>query len=270
MIYLVTLLLVFKYIYPTITLNCNCDYSTCDPLYTTTLARTSSCLCIGCTYTHSYPPGYNYVSVDYNYSKHYISQDFYQNHTLVGTCPEGLYCSQQIKLNPSYRLYMNWTLHSVPIDVNGLINTNFPITHKLNFYNKEDGTTTLSTTETTTLSTTETTTLSTTGTSTYINECDCPPELNVNESEQDGVINSLCAYIYEQTFGKKVLIDMLFDNPINVKISSNDTNKILFNQTSDVIFTELNTWFENIIIELSTIVDNVKVFKFNVSSVDYE
>jgi hypothetical protein len=54
-------------------------------------------------HTFAYPPGYKYAEVNYSLS-YPVAQDFYQNNTLIGSCPLGLLCREWIPLEPSLRL----------------------------------------------------------------------------------------------------------------------------------------------------------------------
>jgi hypothetical protein len=75
----------------------------CNSLYTPSTVHIDSCVCNESTHTFVFSPGYKFAEVNYSLS-YPISHDFYQNHTLVGSCPKGLYCTLTIPLEPSLRL----------------------------------------------------------------------------------------------------------------------------------------------------------------------
>ena len=75
----------------------------CNSLYTPSTVHIESCMCNESTHTYVFSPGFKTAVVNYNLS-YPIQHDFYQGHTLVGTCPKGLYCSLIIPLKPSLHL----------------------------------------------------------------------------------------------------------------------------------------------------------------------
>jgi hypothetical protein len=88
-----------------------CDKFKCGSFYTTSNVRVDSCLCNNNTKAFVYPAGQKFVDVNYNMTSYPITHDFYQNHTLVGSCPKGLFCSQTIPLNPIYSTVSSITAH---------------------------------------------------------------------------------------------------------------------------------------------------------------
>ena len=79
---------------------CMCKDADCNLLYTPTTVRVDSCNCSESVHSFVYPKGFNNVYVNYSVTSP-ISHDFYQDHTLVGSCPTGLLCTQRINLNPT-------------------------------------------------------------------------------------------------------------------------------------------------------------------------
>jgi len=80
-----------------------CKDVDCNLLYTPTTVRVSRCNCSETVHSFSYPKGYDNVYVNYSVSNP-IRHDFYQEHTLIGSCPTGLLCTQRINLNPTKEL----------------------------------------------------------------------------------------------------------------------------------------------------------------------
>ena len=80
-----------------------CKDVDCNLLYIPTTVRVSRCNCSEAVHSFSYPKGYDNVFVNYSVSNT-IRHDFYQEHTLVGSCPIGLLCMQRINLNPNKEL----------------------------------------------------------------------------------------------------------------------------------------------------------------------
>ena len=99
MSFLVTLLSIsfFKPLPP------SCNNELCNALYTPTTVRVNSCDCNELVQNFVYPSGYKDVRVNYNMS-YPISHDFYQNNTLIGSCPEDVLCNQRFMLNPRYEV----------------------------------------------------------------------------------------------------------------------------------------------------------------------
>jgi len=75
----------------------------CNLLYTATTVRMTACECNENTHTFVYPAGNLHVDVNYNMT-YPIAHDFYQNQTLIDSCPAGLFCAQRVYLNPTQEL----------------------------------------------------------------------------------------------------------------------------------------------------------------------
>jgi hypothetical protein len=80
-----------------------CKDADCNLLYTPTTVRVSRCNCSETMHSFSYPKGYDSVYVNYSVTNP-IKHDFYQEHTLIGSCPTGLLCTQRINLDPTKEL----------------------------------------------------------------------------------------------------------------------------------------------------------------------
>ena len=77
-----------------------CNNELCNALYMPTTVQLASCDCNETMYTYVYPPGYKEIYINYNMS-YPISLDFYQNSTLIGSCPEDTFCDQHVILDPN-------------------------------------------------------------------------------------------------------------------------------------------------------------------------
>jgi hypothetical protein len=84
---------------PTALTVCNNEF--CNERYMPTTVQLASCECNESTHTYVYPSGYKEIYVNYNMS-YPISHEFYQNSTLIGSCPEGPTCDQHVMLDPNY------------------------------------------------------------------------------------------------------------------------------------------------------------------------
>mgnify|MGYP005992022249 CR=1 FL=1 len=80
-----------------------CKDTDCNLIYTPRTVQVSRCNCSETVHSFSYPKGYDSVYVNYSVTSP-ISHDFYQEHTLVGSCHTGLFCTQCIKLDPKKEL----------------------------------------------------------------------------------------------------------------------------------------------------------------------
>ena len=80
-----------------------CKDTDCNLIYTPSTVQVSRCNCSETVHSFSYPKGYDSVYVNYSVTSP-ISHDFYQEHTLVGSCPTDLFCTQYIKLDPKKEL----------------------------------------------------------------------------------------------------------------------------------------------------------------------
>ena len=80
-----------------------CKDADCNLLYTPSTVRVTDCDCNETVHSFSYPKGYDSIYVNYNMT-HPITHDFYQDNMLVGSCPKGLMCSDNFRLNPKQEL----------------------------------------------------------------------------------------------------------------------------------------------------------------------
>jgi hypothetical protein len=80
-----------------------CNEFNCRYLYSASNVRIDSCNCKQNVHTFAYPHGYKYAEVNYTLS-YPVAQEFYQNNTLIGSCPLSLLCREWIPLEPSLRL----------------------------------------------------------------------------------------------------------------------------------------------------------------------
>jgi hypothetical protein len=105
-----------------------CDVLYCGSLYTPTTVHIDSCYCNETTHTYFCPSGYKELHMSYNMTSFPISQNIYQQHTLVGSCPKGLLCNKRISVNPNYSLmitifeYPNEDVFTIDGTINGTIN----------------------------------------------------------------------------------------------------------------------------------------------------
>lgn len=153
--------------------------------------------------TNYYPPGYSFVEVSYIYGQT-ITQRFYQNGQMVGSCFKSKTCNQRILLDPKYKVKII-TSRETKLNKYGTYGV-----HSIEF-GKFNGTAS--------------------------NMCDTPPQFNVNNN-----VNILkCSYEYSESVNDVFVVDMNFDNPITVVVIENGTNKVLLNETSSSIFNKINT-----------------------------
>jgi hypothetical protein len=94
-------LLTISFVKPVPIFLCNDD--ACNSLYMPSTVRLDSCECNQTSNTYVYPRGNNDIFINYNMS-YPIQHDFYQNDTLIGSCPLGLLCNKMFKLNPRDQL----------------------------------------------------------------------------------------------------------------------------------------------------------------------
>jgi hypothetical protein len=80
-----------------------CKDADCNLLYTPSTVRVTDCDCNETVHSFSYPKGYDSIYVNYSMT-HPITHDFYQNDCLIGSCPKGLMCSDNFRLNPKKKL----------------------------------------------------------------------------------------------------------------------------------------------------------------------
>ena len=98
----------------------NMTYNCCPPvgcdLMTFSTVRPDTCECNdNCTTDYVYPVGFSLINMTYNYTRP-VAQDFYQNGELIASCPENLYCSKMVALDPDYPLFTNVTTHAFMAD----------------------------------------------------------------------------------------------------------------------------------------------------------
>jgi hypothetical protein len=80
-----------------------CKDTDCNLLYMPTTVRVTSCNCSETVHSFSYSNGYDNLYVNYSVTSP-ISHDFYQERTLVGSCPKGLLCTHYMNLDPTKEL----------------------------------------------------------------------------------------------------------------------------------------------------------------------
>ena len=209
---------------------CPCNDLKCNILNT---FGTNTCICANCSY--EYPSGYSTMNITYE-SQLNTSQSFYQNEKMIDECPIGLYCSKIINLNPNFTLFTNITRYT-PINV---INDSCISLYKLDFIKNDDDE----------------------------NTCSSPPELNVDFDEQDGMINSECIYEYEYTSSVDILLDMHFNDSVNIKVYATELNKLLFDETNETIYSKIESISNSFRIIVSSIMSNIYVAIFNITSLN--
>lgn len=175
--------------------------------------------------TNSYPPSnFDYLDVSYVYGQK-ISQSFYQNGKLIGECPLSKICNKRIQLNPNYGVTII-TQRQTAKNAYGTITNGHSINFGRNKLNKLNNIFSDSI-------------------------CNYPPEINVDANEQSGYISSKCVYNYTQTFANTFIIDMDFNDSVTIKVFNSD-NFILYMNSSDTFFKEIETDFDEISIIISS------------------
>lgn len=199
----------------------------------------------GCTCINKYPlSNYDFIDVSYIYGQK-IQQNFYQNNKLIDSCPLSQSCNKRINLNRNYDLIIE-TIRNTKTNSYGTITNQ----HQINF-----GTNSIQTPISQ-----QSNIIQTVIKSSNENECLYPPEINIEKDEQSGSISNNCIYSYEQMISNNFVIDMEFNNPVNIIISSADN--IIYNETSSTFFNKITiNNYNNIKLNISTIYDtNVNWF----------
>lgn len=181
----------------------------------------------GCTCVNKYPlSNYDYIDVSYIYGQNII-QNFYQNNKLIGSCPLSKSCNKRINLNHNYDLMIE-TIRNTKTNSYGTITNQHQINFGINTRQahneiiiRKSG------------------------------NCNYPPEINTYKEEQSGTILSNCIYEYEQMISNNFVIDMEFNNPVNVIIFSN--NNIIYNETASSFFNEFHIANNYIRLNISTV-----------------
>ncbi len=185
---------------------CTCSGST--PVMSKSSITQKSSVCAGCQYPFYYSGGYNYLVVSYSYGQT-ISQNFYQNGQLVGSCNKSKTCNKRINIDPAYKVETVITRQTA---TNSYATHG---THSINFGRTlyADG----------------------------VNTCNSFPEINIDLDEQTGFIGAGCNYSYYQSVENNFIIDMQFNDTTTVEIYENTTNTLIFSGMSNNFFENLNS-----------------------------
>lgn len=189
---------------PILTVNCDCKIN--QPLISNVILSSQSRICGGCSYIMIFNEGNDYVNINYNYDK-VITQEFYQNEILIGICNSTQICHNAIHLNSNYSLKTIIYGLTNNSDQNDQLDNLIYGTHMMNFYSRTKNS---------------------------------PPELNTKKYQTDTIVQN-STYVYTQSVGNDVAVDMIFSDFVNVTIYDNDTLITLFSTVSKEIFILLNT-----------------------------
>ena len=216
-------------------------------------------ICAGCSYRYQYPPGYDYIDISAKYGQTF-EQTFIQNGRIIGQCTRGKECNKRIYVNSLYPLETSISRSTA---------TNSYYTHGYHTINL--------------------------GRRNYrsqnskraINQCNNPPELNVDKDYQDGIINSGCIYKYIYNTGSNALLNIEVSDYITITIYdgnySVDIDKIFTTpsgvrnisyiyQTNDYnVFTEIKSKYGYITMFLSSSSNkNVNISMLQIKPLNYD
>jgi len=177
------------------------------------IGNTGSKICAGCIYTNIDPAGYDTLTVQYKYGQT-IQQAFFQNGKMIGECPRATSCNKEIKLDPRYPV-------KYTISRNTEKNKYFTHSRGEHFISYKTNKNRL-----------------------YNNNlCMLPPELNVEKSEQSGLIEDNCTYDYYKMLGHNFIIEIETSNNITIEIYKTNANlnneKLIYNNTGTYIFANI-------------------------------
>ena len=190
------------------------------------IGNTGSKICAGCIYTNIDPAGYDTLTVQYKYGQT-IQQAFFQNGKMIGECPRATSCNKEIKLDPRY-------------PVKYTISRN---TEKNKYFTHSRGEHFIS------YKTNKNSKLTVYGN----NSCMLPPELNVEKSEQSGLIEGNCTYDYYKMLGHNFIIEIETSSNITIEIYKTNVNlnneKLIYNNTGTYIFANIQLNSSNDILD---------------------